>query len=611
MFDVNSPLLAEMIYDSPDGGDGNIPELDPAYIQAHRDEILKRASELGYHLNNPVLETVIAPSPNHSGPLTEDDIARINEEGQVVSSVPLSQLSPYPDPYNMVTGIGMQNYMPPQQYNYNYSYPQYNYCYPQQNYGYPQYNYGSPQYSYPTTPPNYIPQQQFAAPSGMYMDANQPSYLSQMINNTPGVVRGVQLPIKDYQNPYLGVGEAFGNRPTYDPRYGLIQPTTPAINFGYNQYPNQVGYPMNYQAEYMTPMDIQAQQEGFANGAEKIINDLGILKRLSIAAWRGAGSSEEEIAAMVEFKDKQISKAIDDYDNMKKNGTKSPIDMNVMLKNIEKEEKSMPTLTVRVLKGEEVVGCVEATPAMIRTGKLYPSYVLDNITRQHNQRVEYLNYIRSYAYEHAPERQMDNMGAVQFFNEGFGILHLRDKEQEWYMMAHDNTKLFNQEMFTRGLIDEYGTPQARARFERERARERKRVEENKKNKQEMTQKAYNGGATEDDIIREPNGFCLNKLTGEVWIEMPDEIAAKNNNNEVVNREAFKKRLENDIDLKVDDFLNRHVDSKLRQMQEQHRRIYNPNGSNSLILSPSSNEDSHYYGAKGNFMRETDTIRKFR
>lgn len=572
----NSPTIAEMIYNTPSGGNGNMP-IDPNKTaeelmsdSEYAKQLYDYARSIGYRLpsNNLKMETVVAPSPNHSGELTEDDMARLEQEGKVIDSRPI-QVSPYPDPYNMVTGIGMQNYM---------GYPPPQPMYP-----------GYQQYPYPQQ--GFIPQQQFPTPSGMYMDANQPTMYSNIINPVPGVVRGVQMPLRDYHNPYLGYGTAFGT-----PQYG---------------YPASYNYMMDYR--YMTPQDLQAQREGFANGAEKIMNDMSIYKKLCICAYRGSGSSEEEVEAMLKFRDKEISEAIDKYDAEKKNGS-NPINIGDMMKSLEKEEKSIPNLTVRVKKGTEVVGEMESAKSGARSGRIYPSYALDNITRNHYYMMNMRMQQQTYMYNNAVERQLDNMSAIQFFNEGINIVHHRDKEREWYMQAHNSRRLFDEDLFSARLISEYGTPQAQARWARDQARKRRRIEENEKAKEAKSEEAKKKGAKEEDIYRTQDGFCLNKKTGEVWFEMPSEVAAANDERPVVgeaSKESYQKKLNENIDLKIDDFLDRHVDSPLRRLQEGTRRIFNPNGSNSLLLAPSKDEDQHYYSAKANYGVDVDTLRKYR
>ena len=572
MYDVNSPILAEMIYNTPSGGDGNMPKIDLSKMDPRNVRTIQNAlSGRGYVPNNPVIETVEVPSqyyPENPEDLTDDDKARMLEEGRVIDSRPI-QVSPYPDPYNMITGVGMQNYYP--QYNSGYPLP------PPPTPIQPQPNYYG--YGYPMQNPGFVPQQQFPTPAGMYMDRNQP------IQNYGNGHVGVQLPIKDYYNPFMGVGVAYGNAPIGANIYSREQPI-----------------------EYLTPRDITAKEEGFANAAEKIMNDMTIYKKLCISAYRGAGSSEEELEGMIKYRDKEISNAIDKYDQEKKNANNgyNPISVANMMKKLEDEEKAIPTFTVRIKKGDEVIAEQKTTPTF--NSRVYPSYVLANMSRQAAYEKDYKHNMQVYMYNNAVERQLDNMDSIQFFNEGINIVHHRDKEREWYYQAHNSKSLFNPDQFTETLITQYGTPQAKARFYREKARKERRIAENEVKKKEN---AVN--KNEDDFYRTPDGFCLNKKTGEIKFEVPNEIAAANDDRPIVNgapTDAYRKKLDENIDLKIDDFLDRHVDTPLRRLQNQ-KRIFNPNGSNSLLLAPSEDEDKHYYGAKGNFLNKAMTMRKFR
>ena len=525
MYNVNSPIIEEMLRNTPSGGMGNIP----------------------YVPRNLQVETVTQPSPEYlesikSIPIHTDTVTVPIVNGNPVTSNPnLINVSPYPTPYDMVTGIGMQNQ------------------------GYP--NLGNPipmNYSYQYG--NMIPMSQTLYQQPMsqmiFNDQGQP------VNSTPTPNRGVVLPIPNYYNPYMGVGQAFGNAPVYNPATGFYIPRN----------------------DQLTHEDISARNEGFANAAEKMVNDFKIHKMLCIAAYRGAGSSDEEINKMIERKNKEMSKKIDDFDENSNKRRSSTSFFGYSGTNIK-------TIKLRIRTEDEIIG--ESEP-----GK--PLYINPNIAQtiqsgiEMKQRFDEIKYQQqAYMHAHAVERELDKMDSIGFFNTGINLVHHRDKELLWDYL-NKSTKLYDSDRFMQRLIAEDGTPQAQARYYREKARKNRRIKE----------------LREDDekkgLIRLPNGLLVDPKNGRIVMSVPEEILANHEDsifkNSTERDRRHRKRLETDVDYKVDDFAERYVDKPIRDGTLPGMQRFGNYGSQSTILGPmGTNYDEHYLRAKENFLRAAYSI----
>lgn len=200
MINLNSPTVQTMLANTPSGGMGNMP--------------------MGYG-NMPTVETVY-PSPHHVA------------------------ISPYPDPYSMITGAGLSNYMQMPTYNFTGTLS------------------GNP----------------FATANGnpTYRDINQP-VMGGIFNN---------LPIAGYSNPLMSfTGNAYGT----------------GGNIGIT--PRQERY---YRYLYASPEDRQAMDMGFDSMAELKSNEITVIHRLSMMAKSALGASQEEIDEIKEQMDEKIEK---------------------------------------------------------------------------------------------------------------------------------------------------------------------------------------------------------------------------------------------------------------------------------------------------------------
>lgn len=200
MINLNSPTVQTMLANTPSGGMGNMP--------------------MGYG-NTPTVETVY-PSPQHVA------------------------ISPYPDPYNMITGAGLSNYMQMPTYNFTGTLS------------------GNP----------------FATSNGnpTYRDFNQP-VMGGSFNN---------LPIAGYSNPLMSfTGNVYGS----------------GGNIGIT--PRQERY---YRYLYASPEDRQAMDMGFDSMAEMKTNEITVIHRLSMMAKNALGGSQEEIDEIKEQMEEKIEK---------------------------------------------------------------------------------------------------------------------------------------------------------------------------------------------------------------------------------------------------------------------------------------------------------------
>ena len=156
-------------------------------------------------------------------------------------------VSPYPDPYSMITGAGLANYMPMPTYNFN-----------------------------------------GALSNGIYRDISQP-----IMGGVPTTAPISGLPIANYYNPYMGGSTGFYN---------------PYMTFG---GPNRAQMERYYRYMNASPNDRMAMDYGFDNYADMQANDIDILSRISIMAKVALGFSQEEIDETKEISEKKIAELKD------------------------------------------------------------------------------------------------------------------------------------------------------------------------------------------------------------------------------------------------------------------------------------------------------------
>lgn len=379
----------------------------------------------------PRVETVMMPSP------LLDEI----RQGQI----PLEQ--PYPDPYNMITGIGMQNYGVPQMA--------------------PQPMYQQPMYQ-PMQQPMAVPSvfaQQIPQPAYQPV-APQPSMMNQIpISPGGGIINGIY---SDVNQPIRPIGQYGG--------YGI--PNGFPIQNYYNPYMG-VGVSFGYGTEYVDPEDMAAKAEGFENAAEKMVNEFNVHKMIAKAAYIGAGCSQEEVDKMIEEKNKKFEKTIEDFKKRKESQKRNGLSLGGF-SGVQQVNAVRCTMKVKVVRGDEVLA--ESDPSRPIGAYFNPNAVNAIITNiEMNKRAKEVMFANmAYMYANAVERQLDKEDSIDFFNHGINLVHHKDKDAEWYKKAHCSKQSYSSEEFRRNLVMNHGTPQDQIRF----MREQKRREKLRKQKEE-------------------------------------------------------------------------------------------------------------------------------
>lgn len=416
MINLNSPTVQSMLANVPSGGLGNMP--------------------VGYG-NPPTVETVSIPSPH------------------------MVPISPYPDPYNMITGAGLTNYMQM-----------------------PTYNFTGALSSNPLMTPNGAP---------TYRDMNQP-------------VMGTGLPIGNYYNPYMTsfTGMPYGNN-------GMIGFT-----------PGQERY---YRYMYASPEDRQAMDMGFESMAEMKSNEISILSKLSIMAKNALGADKSEIDAIKEQAAEQIAKI--EKDEKEKPSSYNPFDLR---RYQTREEPTTVVIQAKIIKGGEIICEIGADGRRSRSS--FNELETIDVQRKVSvgmRVVEKAQELAATKYANAPEREVDNMGLIDFFNKGFGLIHYHDRLEQ-LKVNHNVTRLFDSAEFRRKLQMEYGSPQMKRRIALEDARNfRTREQEEQDLKNGMIRGTYGRFPTGEPLSEgtDPNiGSCIsfNVNDGGIYITAPPEMS---------------------------------------------------------------------------------------
>ena len=377
-----------------------------------------------FNLNSPTVQYMlnnVPPPPMSNMSVTYGNTPRV--ETVTMPSPRNVQVSPYPDPYNMITGAGLSNYMPMPVYNFT-----------------------------GALSPNGAPPGFNGVPE--YRDVNQP------------VMGG--LPIQGYQNPYMS--SYTGNQ------------YSPIVN---NPYHN-TGWPVNNEASkryyryvYASPEDRAAMDMGFEDAADMQANDLSIITKLAIMAKKAIGESQESIQVIQEKADVKIKELYEE--SAKRCKEYNPFDLSRYQRPMENSVKCTAHITIR--KGDEIIYEINKNEetkferrVVNKVSECEQIFRIKQQIRDHN------DAMNAYLYSKAPEREMDKMSTIDFFNEGFGIIHYHDRQREWNKAQHDVTKLFDSEKFKRDLRMNYGTPQARRRIAREDALNFRTKEQEEKDK---------------------------------------------------------------------------------------------------------------------------------
>lgn len=475
MYNINSPIVQELLKNTPSGGMGNMQ-----------------------FYNGPAPRVEMAQMPSPSG-------GTIN-------------VSPYPDPYNMITGIGMQNYAMP--------------------------------YNAPMTTGYWISQ-------GIYRDTNQP-------------IQG-GLPIQGYYNPYMGIGTSFGTGPSY--------------------YPSQ----------YVSPEDMAAKMEGFANAAEKMVNDFNISKMISKAAYIGAGFDSETIDKIMEAKDKQFSQDIDSFKANRNNQVYNPISLNGYTSNQGRSQR--PTFKTVIKRGDTVIA--EYDPEKNNNIYINPNRVdaimtgVEMSKREREMRDIYMAQMHATAVE----RELDHEDSIDFFNHGINIVHHRDKELEYEKIMKNSKRLYDSDKFKQQLIENHGSPQDKLRYAREKQRKEKREAERR---QEDKERGLIRGDECGKLFKDFSPDVASAFrVGEngITIGVPDFIK---DSKPIVKGTSVEKEYEEkmkDINNKIDEFLEDYTPHMIISAPS----FQSQSMSTLTGYSPNNNFMSHYQACREKFMREVNNL----
>ena len=481
--------------------------------------------------------------------------------------------SPYPTPLNMVTGIGMQNYAMP-----------YNMM--------PGCNNNTTILFYNNTPVQQTIMNQpiqfgYSSYPKMYMDVNQPTqqiYNSMPINQLPPQLSG-------YTNPYLGVGQSFGNRAVYSPN-GFYIPS----------YQSSL-------AQQISPEDIQARSEGFLNAAEKLVNDHSIMKKIRIMAYKGAGANEELVEKISQDSDKKFMKAMDEYEEYKQKGGYSQISLNTL----GRATPNLKAMKLYIKKGDEIIGeSKEGTPLYIDMNKA--RQVESDIEMAARNR-QMLEYQQSLIHANAIERQFDDYDVFDMFNNGgFNLIHHHYKDRELVSQGFRNKPYFD-DVFRDNLEKFYSSPINQARIKR--IMETRKEEEKEANRI-REEKESNGE------FQISSGVTYDTKTGEINFTIPPEIERMMDSKPLIKGTSLDKEYKEkmkDKDERIKEFLKNNVDNVYLS-----NRGYNPimpginpirnisyNGyiPGQTIVSCQPNRYSAMYdGARGYFMQQVNSINKY-
>ena len=131
-------------------------------------------------------------------------------------------------------------------------------------------------------------------------------------------------------------------------------------------------------------------------------------------------------------------------------------------------------------------------------------------------------------YANAPERQVDNMGLIDFFNEGFGIIHYYDRLNELNTTIKV-TRLFDSEEYRHKLLEKFGPPQERRRIYRENQRYLRSRDQLEKDLERGLMRGGYGYMPDGSPVPEgldPNigsSFAIDLYSGNLHVTVPPHI----------------------------------------------------------------------------------------
>ena len=274
-----------------------------------------------------------------------------------------------------------------------------------------------------TVPQTQQPQQQsmpFPSPKEMLMQGGQqmiyqPTNFTQPRNIVGGYNPGYQSAFGDYYNPYMG--------------------------YGYSGYGYGYGFNNPY---YQQPMDDDARERleaaNYNNSTydEQLEDDEKLFKSISRIVSKNIGRTEEEAA--------ECEKRFEKYD---KYAQTQPV----------YNKKPLRFLSVNVTRGDEVLAAMEAVDVDVYRREDYKrcGYQAEYMkTRNAINEANIIHY-RNQLYERAPERAFDNVGLLDFLNNGAGVVLAHDMSREIYEQGLKRTaQAYNKDNFRERLLKNNG-----------------------------------------------------------------------------------------------------------------------------------------------------------
>lgn len=464
MINLNSPTIQTMINNTQNGGAGNMPV---GYGRP------SGQIPLGGYTNSPYAYGAQITTSERVDPNLPN---RDTIEG--IPYQPYAQTQQYyqpyqgyyPDPYNMITGAGLANYMPMPTYNFTGALS------------------GNPLVSNNGVVPG-------------YMDMNQPIMGGSFIGG------GINLPIGGYTNPFMG---NYGGYPG-----GLI---------GYN--PERRRQELYYKYITASPEDRFAMDRGFANMKEMRSNDYSIRTKLTIMCMNGLGYDPEKIDA----KKREMEEELERIENGK--GTYLSANPNdpfnpVNYRSVEYRDEPVKPMHVTIVKGGQVIAEVGRVNRNISVN-VRRDYELLLKLSEYKRVMEEIRVRKANKYANAPERQVDNMGLIDFFNEGFGIIHYYDRLNELNTTIKV-TRLFDSEEYRHKLLEKFGPPQERRRIYRENQRYLRSRDQLEKDLERGLMRGGYGYMPDGSPVPEgldPNigsSFAIDLYSGSLQVTVPPHI----------------------------------------------------------------------------------------
>lgn len=241
----------------------------------------------------------------------------------------------------------------------------------------------------------------------------QPTNFAQPRNIVGGYNPGYNAAFGDYYNPYMG--------------------------YGYSGY----GYGFN-NPYYQQPMDDDARERMEAamyNNStydEQLQDDETLLMSISRIVSKNMDRTEEE-----------ATECADKFKRYDKYAQTQPV----------YNKKPMKFLSVNVTRGEEVLAAMTAVDVDIYKREDYKrcGYQAEYMRARHEMNEVNMIHYRNQLYERAPERAFDNVGLLDFLNNGAGVILAHDMSREIYEQGLKRTaQAYNKDNFRDSLLKKNG-----------------------------------------------------------------------------------------------------------------------------------------------------------